>query len=205
MTGTETFRAFYAVPFSPATAEALEVAARERLAAPDLADRGGWRPIPAGRIHLTLKFLGEAPVAATARLEEVLRAATAGVSAFSVALGGWVLLGGSSSWPSRRDPRVLAVGVSDPVGTFLRLAASLEEGAASLGFARETRPFLPHVTVARRKPGRGRERRVVPPPASGMADGLLVEDTVGRVVLMRSTLGKDGPSYAVVAEAGLGR
>jgi 2'-5' RNA ligase len=118
---------------------------------------------------------------------------------------------------------VLAAGVSDPVGTLSRLAALLEERTASLGFARETRPFLAHVTVARRKAGRGRGRgrdggggrerakgrtTGVPPPASVVGEGPVVADVLDRVVLMRSTPcphgGPGGPVYAVVAEAVLG-
>jgi 2'-5' RNA ligase len=211
VTGIETFRAFFAVPFAPAAAEALEAAARERLAAPDLAEAGGWRATPAERIHLTLKFLGDVPRESAPALEAALGTATAAAAPFPVGLGGWVLL------PGRRDPRVLAVGVSDPTGSLPRLSKALEERASSLGFAEEARPFFAHVTVARRRPGRGRARTKtggggagrgmsgVPPPASGFAEGTIVEDTVGRVVLMKSTLGPDGPAYAVVAEAVLGR
>jgi 2'-5' RNA ligase len=200
-----TFRAFFAVPFSPSTAGALEAAAGEWIATPAGAAHGNWRATPAERIHLTLKFLGDAALDLIPRLEEALRAAAGTASPFPLELGGWVLLPGPPEH-GNGDPRVLAVGVSDPTGTLPRLAALLEERAEALGFPREARPFTAHVTVARRRPGRGGRQRGggVPPPASGKADERIATETVGRVVLLRSTLGPEGPTYAVVAEAALG-
>jgi 2'-5' RNA ligase len=202
----DTFRAFFAVPFEGAVARALEGAARRRLARPD-APPGDWRVTPAERLHLTLKFLGETGEDLVPALEAALAAAAAARAPFRVAFHGWVLL------PGPRDPRVLAVGVSDPTGTLPRLAADLEERAESLGFPRESRPFLAHATVARRRPGRprgddargraARGRTGVPPPASGMETDPLPGQVVDRVVLMSSTLGSEGPAYAVVAEAAL--
>jgi 2'-5' RNA ligase len=215
VTETGTFRAFFAVPLAPTAAATVEEAVRERIAMPDLEVEGGWKVVPAERLHVTLRFLGETPVESTARLEGALREATAGVAAFPVRLSQWTLL------PGIRAPRVLTLCVSDPTCSLLSLAEALEARARALGFPKEDRPFLPHVTVARRRKGHSRGRgghaqarrgdccRRRPPPASGMeTDKAFVADTVGRVVLMKSTLGPaksgEGPSYAVVAEAVLG-
>ena len=174
------FRAFYAVPFEAAVARTLEEAADARIGS-----LRGWRVTPAERIHLTLKFMGDAALDLVPRLTEALREAAAR-DPFPVALRGWVGF-----------PGVLSVGVSDPTGSLPRLAAALEARAGSLGFPRESRPFLPHVTVARNR------KRTVPPPASGRGEDVLAEASIDRIVLMRSTLLPGGPSYAVVAEARL--
>ncbi len=170
MSTGDTFRAFYAVPFEVGVARSLEAAARARVGA-----LPGWRVTPAGRIHLTLRFLGDTALDLVPRLTEVLREAAA-MAPFPVALRGWIPL-----------PGVLSVGVSDPTGSLPRLAAAV-------GY-QEPRPFLPHVTVARIR------ARSVPPPASGREEDVLAETVVDRIVLMRSTLGSGGPTYAVVAEA----
>jgi len=177
MSTNGSFRAFYAVPFDLPAARALEEAARARVG-----DSRGWRVTPAARIHLTLKFLGDAALDLVPRLTEALRDAAA-VPAFPVTIGGWVGF-----------PGVLSVGVSDPTGSLPRLAAVLADRAEDLGFPRESRPFLPHVTVARNRV------RTVPPPASREGTAVVAEVVVDRVVLMRSTLGPQGPTYAVVAE-----
>ena len=199
------FRAFCAVPLEEGAAAALEEAARGLLAGPPV-ESGGWRVVPAGRIHLTLKFLGDSPAGLRGDLGTLLREAARGTAPFAVSFGGWVPI------PGPRDPRVLAVGVSDPAGSLRRLAAALEEGAAALGFPRESRPFLGHATVARRR-RRGGGRRgggaraagTVPLPASGREDGPagpgerpLASQKVGRIVLMKSELGPGGPTYEVL-------
>ena len=212
MTSRDPFRAFFAVPLDPEAARALEEATRGEVAA---AGEAGWRPTPAERIHITLKFLGDAPVRLVPALGAALREAAAAVAPFPIEFGGgWLRL------PGLGDPRVLAVPVSDPTRSLPRLAASLEARAEALGFPREGRPFLSHATVARRKGGpvRGRVKPAgsVHPPASrkvrttmagaasvsvAMAPVVLARIVVNRIVLMRSTLGPDGPTYEVVEEA----
>ena len=224
------FRGFVALPLPGEAASALEAAARGYLGSPG-APPGEWRVTPAARIHLTLKFLGDTAAAQVAPLAGALReAARAAGGPVRATLGrapaegdsgsgaggprpGWLLL------PGPRDPRVLAVGLSDPTGTLPRMAALVEGRAESLGFPREGRPFLAHATVARRRgarrgsPGRrGRpgEGGAVPAPASRRAGGPPSGPPPGgtvvldRLTLMESVLGPDGPEYAVIAEAPLG-
>ena len=197
-------RLFVALPFPDEAARALEEAARRFVASPS-APRGEWRVTPAGRLHLTLKFLGDSdparvPALASA-IREAAREAGGPVDARTGGAPGWLLL------PGRRDARVLAVPLSDPLGRLPSMAASVEGRTASLGFPRERRPFLPHATVARRRPpARGRKRSSVPPPASEGGRGADPPATLvrlDRLVLMESVLGPAGPTYTVVAEAGL--
>jgi RNA 2',3'-cyclic 3'-phosphodiesterase len=180
MSTNGTFRAFYAVPFEAAVAGTLEEAAREAVG-----NARGWRVTPAERIHLTLKFLGDVPLDLVSPLTEALEEEAA-VPPFPVTLGGWIPMRG-----------VLSVGVSDPTGSLPRLATALEARAEALGVPPESRPFLPHVTVARNRV------RTVPPPAPRKGTDALAEAVVDRMVLMRSTLGPQGPTYAAVAEARL--
>jgi 2'-5' RNA ligase len=55
------------------------------------------------------------------------------------------------AFPSAHDARVVVVIVEDAAGDIARLAKAAEDRAAKAGFAREERPFRPHVTVARIK------------------------------------------------------
>jgi len=163
----KTLRTFLALPLGQPAAARLEAAARARLRGPDAPSRHGgarhggarhggarhggagrWRAVPAGRLHLTLKFLGATDsglrpglrYGLVAALQEAARAIPPGAR---FGFEGWRLL------PNERKPGVLAVTVSDPAGTLSRVAWLLEEEAAALGFPREDRAFLPHVTVAR--------------------------------------------------------
>jgi len=184
------------VPFAPETGRALEAAARGHIEGWGRGAARRWRVVPAGRIHVTLKFLGDIRPALLPGLSALLRTAAAQVRPARVEFGGWVLLPGPAA------PRVLAVGVSDPAGTLPTLAEALEAGAASLRIPGEGRPFLAHVTVARTTTSRG---RVTPGASSGHAAlGPLAAEFVRRVALVRSTLGPDGPRYEVLDEAPLG-
>ncbi|MBL8217807.1 MAG: RNA 2',3'-cyclic phosphodiesterase [Bryobacterales bacterium] len=98
-----------------------------------------WSPV--ANLHITTKFIGEWP---EPRLEE-LRAALAGikgVAPFSIAIRGlgW--------FPNPHNPRVFWAAVRAPE-QLAQLAAATEAATHLLGIARETRPFAPHLTLAR--------------------------------------------------------
>jgi 2'-5' RNA ligase len=136
-------RLFVALDLPDAVVEAL-VAWRTPL----LRGRDGLRPVAPEALHVTLCFLGARPEAAIARLAPLVEAcASAASSVPGLALG-------EPLWLPRRRPRVLAVGIEDRHGLLgalqERLAAQL---AADGWYDRETRPYLPHTTVARVRGG----------------------------------------------------
>lgn len=98
-------------------------------------------------LHLTLKFLGDVPVA---RIDDVSAAA----SAAACASGPFeLILAGSGVFSSRGKPSVLWIGIEDPRGGLQRVQQRLEEECAARGFTRDARAYHPHLTVARiRKP-----------------------------------------------------
>jgi RNA 2',3'-cyclic 3'-phosphodiesterase len=112
---------------------------------------------PAGRqlrfgdpatVHLTLRFLGDV---AEARVESVA-AAVAAAAAESRPLS--LEVRGAGAFPSPRRARVAWLGLGGDLAPLAALAAGLDRHLAPLGFAAESRPFTPHLTVARaRAPG----------------------------------------------------
>lgn len=173
-------RLFLALDLPPAVREALGGLQQE------LSRRaGGWRWIRAEGLHLTLRFLGEVPDAAVERQAEVWRQVAARARPVGVAFRG------IGVFPNERSARVLWVGAVEepPEGRLEALAAAFEEAAASLGFPRESRPFRPHLTVARALPG---GRPVVPDVEQDRAFGAARFE---EVVLFRSMLGRDGAAY----------
>jgi 2'-5' RNA ligase len=132
-------------------------------------------------IHLTLRFCGEVSPGRVARLQESL-APGAPHSPFSLRMGG---LG---TFPARGAPRVLFLSVapSDPLDS---LAAWVEERVVTAGLAREPRPFHPHLTLGRFRPG------TPPVPSLSAAPGELGQLTVDRIVLFESRLTPGGARY----------
>ena len=167
----------------------LPAATREQLAGL-LVPAEGLRPVGVEALHVTLVFLG------WTREEEVDRiaslAADTGQGQPCVSLV-----------PTRvrglppRSPRLFALDLEDPEGRCGALQGELSSALTRAGLYRpETRPFWPHVTLARVRRGR-RVRRVSRrgdlPPAF----------RVQRVVLFRSTLRAEGARYDALAASRL--
>ena len=95
------------------------------------------------KLHLTLKFLGEIEAA---RVEALTRAATRAAGA-----GGKFKLSlqEPGAFPPRGNPRVLWLGLHDDTHRLARLQERLEAECERENFPRETRPFRPHITIAR--------------------------------------------------------
>jgi 2'-5' RNA ligase len=94
-------------------------------------------------IHLTLKFLGEVGRHLLPDLETAMRDACAGRKPFRLALGDIGTFGG------RRGVRVVWVGVGGDLDALRALQKGVDDQVSALGFAREIRPFSPHLTLAR--------------------------------------------------------
>ena len=102
-------------------------------------------------LHLTLKFLGEVQQSSVQDFSNAVSRAVAEVKPFSIRLEQ------TGAFPKHGQPRVLWIGINDPTGKLGELHARLEEESARAGFAKEARPFHPHLTVARlRKPEHAR-------------------------------------------------
>ncbi len=140
------------------------------------------RVLPSESLHVTLCFLGLRPaseVDAIARACDVL--ATAPAPQLMLAEPLWL--------PPRR-PQVLAVAISEPRGdgALAGAQAAVARALEAIGaYARERRPFLGHVTVARVRRGSPAPRggSLEPPPDLPFAGA--------RATLFRSLLG-DGPA-----------
>lgn len=157
--------------------------------------RASWERVE--KLHITLKFLGEIE---QDRIEALTRAAAraAATSAQGFDLG----IEGAGAFPPRGLPRVLWLGVTDPSGEMARLQSRLEEECATEGFAREKRPFRPHLTIARLRTPEGARRLAETHQETGF-EAVRFAATELRVV--RSELGPGGSLYSTVSSHRLGQ
>jgi len=100
-------------------------------------------------VHLTLAFLGETGSAAP--VEAALGKVTETTGPLAVEVGGW------GCFPNVRRPAVLWMGIVDPTGGLTRLHRALAIALSSVTKP-ERRPFSPHLTLGRVRPGRGDAR-----------------------------------------------
>ncbi len=134
-------RLFLAVRLSPETQHrigALTGALREQA-------RIAW--VPEANFHVTLKFLGNVPTDRIPRLVEAVTLLAGERRSFSLSARG------VGAFPGEDRASVLWVGVSDDGSDVLApFVESLESALDRAGFAREWRPFHPHLTIARARP-----------------------------------------------------
>jgi 2'-5' RNA ligase len=145
----------------------------------------GFRLVPRGHLHITLAFLGSRPAGELDAVVGELRAAAADAPA-DLRLS-----------PSRyRETRSVAMlALDDPGGGATGLAEDVQARLERLGvYRRETRPWLPHVTVAR---FRERPRLRPDPPAMGT---FVPSDAAAYL----SQLHPEGAQYVVLESVGLG-
>ncbi len=131
--------------------------------------------------HVTLRFVGDVASADVEPISALVRSASRTTGGFTSTLG---RVGG---FPSVNRAHVVWMGLEDPAGAWIGLAANLD-GALAGAFGSETRPFRPHITL-------GRTTHPValpqPPPGAGDAPAL----PVANIVLFRSHLGGSHPRY----------
>jgi len=152
-----------------------------------------------GGIHLTLKFLGNIPSKRVAEITEAIEKAVQGISPFHLEISG---LG---AFPSVRQARVFWVGVGGELDKLSRLQQNIDSALAALGFAKEERPFVPHLTLARIREGASPpERRSF----GELVGSTIFEDkypvAVEAIRLMRSQLTPAGAIYTCLLVVGLG-
>jgi 2'-5' RNA ligase len=150
-------------------------------------------------IHLTLKFLGNIPSKQVIELTEAIEEATQRISPFHLEISG---LG---AFPSLRQARVFWVGIGGEMDKLSRLQQNIDSALAALGFAKEERSFMPHLTLARMRQGTSPlERRSF----GELAGSTIFEDKydikVEAISLMRSQLTPAGAIYSCLSAVGLG-
>ena len=111
---------------------------------------------------------------------------------------------GLGVFPNLRRVQIAWVGLSGNIGQLDQLQQCLESGLASLGFAPESRPFKPHLTLARL-----RDRAL---PDERNSFGQLITSTEFEVVhgfnvdsinLMKSQLTRQGAVHSLIHSAPL--
>ena len=143
-----------------------------------------------GGMHLTLKFLGNIPSKRVTEVTGAMEEATQGIYPFRLEISG---LG---AFPGLKQVRVFWVGIGGEVDKLSKLQQTIDAALAALGFAKEERPFVPHLTLARIRQGAS--------PPERRSFGELVDSTifeekypveVEAVNLMKSQLTPVGAVY----------
>jgi len=174
----------FSVPSSPTVAKVLEDL---------LAFRPQPRCVAPAQLHVTLHFLGETSEDQVPDLAQALTAACQAEPPLQLELRG---LG---AFPRLAAPTVVWIGFRDPT-RIVNLANRMAGACETLGFPRESRPFQPHLTLARIK---GAAPRGLPDWIAENAQVPLGRFDVTEIHLYRSDPGPAGPVYTPVASSRL--
>lgn len=182
--GPHSLRLFFALWPTGAHRRALAVAT-----GPVVAQVEG-QPVPAANLHVTLAFLGSVPGRTFVHLVEI--GGQGGYPAIELDFDRL------EYWPK---PRVLVAVPSQvpPAGT--AMVERLWQRIEPLGFARDTRPWRPHLTLA---------RKIRRPPPDGLTLGAGPLPSAGdaarwRLALVESVTHPQGARYRPLAEWPLGK
>ena len=157
--------------------------------------------VPAANLHVTLKFLGNQPEPRLDDIASALGEAAVATDAFAVTLHG---LGG---FPGMERPRILWVGAADGALAARALQERIEVALEARDFARDARPWHPHLTIGRVFDDRRWRREASASLRTAIAEA--ARHTFGRVPitsvsLMRSDLSPRGARYTEMASFALG-
>jgi 2'-5' RNA ligase len=146
-------------------------------------------------LHFALKFLGEVPEEAVAKLKEILERVCSRFAAFELHIAGL------SAFPSIKYVRVVWLGAKEGAKELSALNKAIETEITAAGFRREPKPFTPHLTIGRVKAVRDKAalRRVFEERAN-IDIGTM---RVTAATLFESRLTRTGPVYRELYSAQL--
>ena len=149
-------------------------------------------------IHLTLKFLGNIAINRTNEITRAMDEAAQEIPPFHLEVKELGI------FPNLKRMQVAWVGISGEINKLSRIQQRIESNLAPLGFTAESRPFTPHLTLAR--------LRDQVSPDERQRFGQLVADTkfeavytfrVDSISLMKSQLTREGAIYNRLSSVGL--
>ena len=147
------------------------------------------RWVPSHNMHLTLKFLGNAPISHLDFLKQMLAQVADSTHPFDLQIGG------IGSFPNSNRPRVLWVGLHAPAA-LATLQKAIEESSQRLGYEKEERPFSPHLTLGRVRQGLdGKVLQKIGNALSTIQLGKIGTARVDSVHLYKSDLNSEGSVY----------
>jgi len=196
----EVWRVFIAIEL-PITLRAriTEHIDRLRSTMPDV--RASW--LRADDLHLTLKFLGDIPLANVERLSAAASIAATKVEPFEI------VVEDCGAFPLRGQPRVLWIGIlSEPpavaggpdpppsLSSLYSLHTALEDECANAGLVREPRVFHPHLTIGRIRQPRGSRQLAASHQEIGFNRGIV---GVSEISVIRSELRSEGARHTTIS------
>jgi 2'-5' RNA ligase len=105
------------------------------------------RWVNVGNIHLTVVFMGDVQEEQIKPIQDIVKDVCQGYGPFGISIKGIGLFG------SRRNPRVLWIGLDGAIDRMACFKDDLQKGLRPFGIKDEKRRFKPHLTLGRFRKG----------------------------------------------------
>lgn len=190
----EKIRSFIAIELPPELKLALSQL-QEKLKS---ASNAPVKWVDPGNIHVTLKFLGDISPEMTGEITSVLKDAVQGTPPFDIEVNGLGV------FPNMKRVQILWVGLAGELEKLKQLQKRIEAGLTPLGFQPETRPFTPHLTLARvRDYARPDDRLTLGDLITKINFEQKYKINVNAILLIKSQLTREGPIYSRISTIAL--
>lgn len=149
-------------------------------------------------LHITLKFLGDVNRKEVPKIERKAEKSAGQIDPFEMKIDKL------SGFPNPGFPKVIWLGSNSPPGEIFQLQEDLESRLEDLGFEKEKRDYVPHVTLGRAKDENESKIEQLGSELKGHKLGTNWAVSVDQLTLMESTLKPSGPEYDPVFRLDLG-
>ncbi|MBB3204573.1 2'-5' RNA ligase [Rhodopirellula rubra] len=165
---------------------------RSTVSPPSTNSAMGIKWVPEDNLHLTLKFLGEVENIEIPKICDVAAEVCEQFDPFELNFVGAGFL------PDVARARVLIAKIEDPTESLTAMVRLLEDRYADLGFKRESRDYVPHLTLGRARSGSRRVSQKAIDLWQRHENDPLGEMTARSIQVIGSFLEKRGPTYNVM-------
>lgn len=148
------------------------------------------KPVETENIHITLRFLGDIRAENVEKIHEEMRKIQ--FTPFQAKIQG------VGAFPNVNSPRVVWAGITEGADKLQGIFGQLEPKLRDLGFAPDSRGFSPHLTIARVKSGRNKDKLAQCITENSSVEFGIVEAACLR--LKMSQLTPKGPIYSTLKE-----
>ena len=142
-------------------------------------------------IHITLKFLGDTEEELIDKIEDCIKESLENIKPFEIKLVG------TGVFPNPGYIKVLWIGIKDN-GELKEIAKNINEKLSSLGFEKDGRGFSAHLTIARVRSAKNKEKLVEIVEKYRETEFATIK--VESIKLKKSELTPKGPIYTTTKE-----
>ncbi len=145
-------------------------------------------------IHITLKFLGDVEKTLIDEIEQIMNDAVKEIKPFTIKLKG------TGVFPNQNYARIIWIGINE-AQIIETIVKTIDEYLSKLGFKKEKRGFSPHLTIARVKSAKNKQRLLETIEKYTNVEFSIQE--VNSIKLMKSDLTSAGPIYTTIKDVTL--